>query len=140
MVLEGETFYAFYSDEPMAETDNPFILMYMQFGWVFNDVTGGPPKLTLIVIKLDPESAAMAADLSVSEESARKYADEFNLTMKIIDGIPVFGYEPVKPKPFPLSPPIGVVHFYINGLFYQIRTSLSFEEMVEIARSIIEQL
>jgi hypothetical protein len=106
---------------------------------MINGVTEGAPKLTLIVMKLDPESAAMVANLSTSEESARKYADEFNLTMKIIDGIPVFGYEPVKPKPFPLSPPIGVVHFYIDGLAHQIRSSLSFEEMVEIAKSIIEQ-
>jgi hypothetical protein len=32
MVLAEKFFYAFYSDEPMVETDNPFILMFMQFG------------------------------------------------------------------------------------------------------------
>ncbi|MBS7611130.1 hypothetical protein KEJ27_02795 [Candidatus Bathyarchaeota archaeon] len=80
----------------------------------------------------------MAASLSASEESVRKYADEYNLTMTIVDGVPVFGYEPVKSR---LSiQPIGVVHFYKGDLTYDIRTHLSFEEIVEIARSIIEQL
>ena len=37
------------------------------------------------------------------------------------------------------SEPIGVVHFYVDDLVYQIRSHLSYEEAVEIARSIIEQ-
>jgi len=139
MVLEGETFYAFYSDEPMAETDNPFILTFMQEGWVFNAVTGGPPKITLIVKKLDPENAPKITEDSVREwnEELKRLHVDLNWTFIMIGDVPAYGCERV--KPFPLSPPITEVRFYINGLFYQIRTSLSFEEMVEIARSIIEQ-
>lgn len=134
MVLEREIFYAFYSDKPMAETDNPFILMFMQIGWVFDDVAGEPPKLTLIVMKLDPEMAP-----KITADSVRNYAEEHNLTFTMIGDVPAYGCEPR--KPFTLSPPITEVRFYINGVCYVVRTTLglSFEEAVEIARSIIEQ-
>jgi len=136
MVLEREIFYAFYSDKPMAETDNPFILMFMQIGWVFDDVTGEPPKLTLIVMKLDPETAP-----KITADSVREWNEELNLnwTFIMIGDVPAYGCERV--KPFTLSPPITEVDFYINGVAYVVRTTLglSFEEAVEIARSIVEQ-
>ncbi len=137
LVLDGVAAYVFCSEEPMAEADNPFIPMYMQFGWWFANITGAPPEITVLIGKLDPESATMAASLLASEESARKYADEYNLTMRIVDSVLVFGYDPVKNRVF--VQPIDVVHFYKGDLAYQIRAHLSFEKMVKIARSIIEQ-
>jgi hypothetical protein len=132
MVLKGEAFYAFYSDKPMVETDNPFILMFTQEGWVFNDVTGEPPKLTLIVMKLDPEMAP-----KITEDSVRKYAEEHNLTFTMIGDVLAYGYEP-KELPF-WSQPIGALTFYKGDLCYMISSHLPLEEMVKIAESIIEQ-
>jgi len=132
MVLEREIFYAFYSDKPMAETDNPFILMFMQIGWVFDDVTGEPPKLTLIVMKLDPEMAP-----KITADSVRNYAEEHNLTFTMIGDAPAFGYEP-KELPF-WSQPIGALTFYKGDLCYMISSHLPLKEMVKIAESIIEQ-
>ncbi|MBS7611129.1 hypothetical protein KEJ27_02790 [Candidatus Bathyarchaeota archaeon] len=49
LILKGVAAYVFYSEEPMAETDNPFILMYMQFGWRFANITGAPPEITVFI-------------------------------------------------------------------------------------------
>jgi hypothetical protein len=149
MVLKGEAFYAFYSDKPMVETDNPFILMFTQIGCEFPDMPGEPPKLTLIVMKLDPEIVP-----KITADSVRNYAEEHNLTFTMIGDVPAYGCEPYKPyltvvlengtvikREIPRWPPMGEVRFYIDGVCYIIRSTfgLSFEEMVEIAKSIIEQ-
>ncbi|MEM2848653.1 MAG: hypothetical protein QXI36_00055 [Candidatus Bathyarchaeia archaeon] len=93
LVLENVAAYVFYSDEPMAETDNPFILMYMQFGWKFADITGAPPKVVVIIEKLSPEVATMVARQFSSEEDVKSYTDKFNLTVRTVDSIPVFGFD-----------------------------------------------
>ncbi|MEM3605091.1 MAG: hypothetical protein QXU47_06265 [Candidatus Bathyarchaeia archaeon] len=133
---DTSSIYVFYADEPIVEENNPFVLMHLFEGWTFEDVEGGAPDMMLIIHRLDSESTVMVSDIN-TEEAARKYAEEFNLTYRMVDGIAVFGYNPVESKIW--AEPIGVVHFYIGNIVYQIRTHLSFEEMVEIARSIIEQ-
>ncbi|MCD6444713.1 hypothetical protein J7L70_06905 [Candidatus Bathyarchaeota archaeon] len=132
---DSDTIYVFYADEPIAEEDNPFVLMHMLEGWTF-DVEGGAPDMMIIIHRLDPEAVALCSDIN-TEEVARERAEQFNLTYRMVDGIAVFGYDPVECELW--SEPIGTVHFYVDDLVYQIRSHLSYEEAVEIARSIIEQ-
>ncbi|MEM2848710.1 MAG: hypothetical protein QXI36_00345 [Candidatus Bathyarchaeia archaeon] len=132
---DSDTVYVFYANEPIAEEDNPFVLMHMMEGWTF-DVEGGVPDMMIIIHRLDPEAAAMASDVN-TEEVARSYAERHNLTLRMVDGIAVFGYDPVECVLW--SEPIGTVHFYVDDLVYDIRSHLSYEEMVQIARSIIKQ-
>ncbi|MEM2849337.1 MAG: DUF4367 domain-containing protein [Candidatus Bathyarchaeia archaeon] len=131
--FEGGTVYVFYSDEPIADTNNPFDLIYMHWGAKYEDVIGGAPDMIIFVSKLDPESISMS-----TPESVRKYAEENNLTFMMIGGVPAFGYEP---KELPIwSQPIGVLSFYKGDLCYMISSHLPLEEMVKIAESIIEQV
>lgn len=110
--------------------------MHLFEGWTFEDVESGAPDTMLIIHRLNPESTAMVSNIN-TEEAAGEYAEEFNLTYRMVDGIAVFSYVPMESKIW--VEPIGLAHFYIGDLVYQIRTHLSFEEMVKIARSIIEQ-
>ena len=137
LVLRNVGVYVFYSDEPLPDTDNPFVLIYMHWGCRFADVTGGEPKIVLMILKLESEEAAVMASMLDTEEEVEEYAREYNLTVRYVDGIPVFGFDPRELRIW--REPIGVVHFYVGDVSYLISTHLSYEEMVEIARSIIEQ-
>lgn len=130
--FEGGTVYVFYSDEPIAEEDNPFVLIHLHEGWTYEGVEGGAPDMIIFIHKLDPESISMS-----TPESVRKYAEENNLTFIMIGDVPAFGYEP---KELPIwSQPIGALTFYKGDLCYMISSHLPLEEMVKIARSILEQ-
>jgi len=137
LVLRNVGVYVFYSDEPLPDTDNPFVLIYMHWGCRFADVTGGEPKIVVMILKLNPEAVANIANMLSTEEKVEGYAKEYNLTVRYVDNIPVFGFDPRELSIW--SQPIGVVHFYKGDVRYLISTHLSYEEMVEIARSIIEQ-
>ncbi|MBS7611050.1 hypothetical protein KEJ27_02390 [Candidatus Bathyarchaeota archaeon] len=136
IVSSEDTIYVYYADEPIAEEDNPFVLIHLHWGWTYADIEGGAPDTIVLISKLAPDTVQAVADIN-SEETAREYAEEFNLTYRMVDGIAVFGYEPQTNRVF--IQPVGVVHFYIGDVWYEIMSRLSYEEVVEIARSIIEQ-
>ncbi len=130
--FEGGTIYIFYSDEPIADTNNPLVLIHLHWGVKHEDVTGGAPDMVIFVDKLDPEIVP-----KITADSVRKYAEENNLTFMMIGDAPAFGYEP-KELPF-WSQPIGALTFYKGDLCYMISSHLPLKEMVKIAESIIEQ-
>ncbi len=130
--FEGGTVYVFYSDEPIADTNNPFVLIHMHWSAKYEDITGSAPDMIIFIQKLDPESISMS-----TLESVGKYAEENNLTFIMIRDVPAIGYEP---KELPIwSQPIGALTFYKGDLCYMISSYLPLEEMVKIAESIIEQ-
>ncbi|MEM2849597.1 MAG: hypothetical protein QXI36_04900 [Candidatus Bathyarchaeia archaeon] len=136
VAVPDDTIYVFYADEPIAEEDNPFILIHLHWGWTYEDIEGGEPDMIVIISKLAPDTVQAVTEIN-SEEAARGYADQFNLTYRMVDGIAVFGYEPQTNYVF--IQPVGVVHFYVDDVWYEIMNRLSFEEAVEVAKSIIEQ-
>ena len=131
MVLARKVLYIFYASEPMPDTDNPILLLRMQLGAEY-DIAGAAPEIAILVYKVPPELAP-----STDRESVERYVEEFNLSVSWIGDVPVTGYSP--PAESTWKNPTGVASFYMKGLDYEIISHLSFEEMVEIARSIIEQ-
>ena len=130
MVLDGRILYVFYSDEPMPDTDNPILLIRMLMGAEY-DIAGAAPEMAILVWKVPLELAP-----STDRESVEEYVEKFNLSVSWIGDVPVTGYSP--PDDSPWKNPTGVASFYMKGLDYEIISHLSFEEMVEVARSIIE--